>query len=198
MTIKQAIKIIIEQKNLCQEDAYQICSLIMSGNATPAQISALLIGLALKGETIPEITGFVQAMREKAARVKCQDENVIDTCGTGGDGTRTFNISTVAALVAAGAGCAVAKHGNRSVSSNCGSADLLTHLGVNIDIEPERMAQCIDMINMGFLFAPILHGAMKYAIKPRQEIGIRTIFNILLLWFMVRMVLMKLLLQARL
>jgi len=179
MKCKEAIQQIIERQDLRQEQAHQVAADIMGGSATPAQIAAFLIGLRMKGETIEEITGFVQAMREVATPVVCTRKDIIDTCGTGGDQHHTFNISTAAALVAAGAGCAVAKHGNRSVSSTCGSADVLEGLGVRIELSPERVAQCIDRAGIGFLFAPLLHKAMKYAIGPRREIGVRTIFNVL-------------------
>lgn len=179
MEIKEAIKNVIELKNLAQEEAYSVASEIMSGNATDAQIGALLIALRQKGETIDEITGFVRAMREKATKIPCCSDDLVDTCGTGGDRSGTFNVSTISALVAAGAGCKVAKHGNRSVSSQCGSADLFMELGVKIDIPPEKVTRCIDENGVGFLFAPLLHKAMKYAIGPRREIGVRTIFNIL-------------------
>jgi anthranilate phosphoribosyltransferase len=179
MGIKEAIQNVIESKNLELNEAYNVAKEIMSGNATDAQIGALLIALRLKGETIDEITGFVRAMREKATKIPCNSSNLVDTCGTGGDRSGTFNVSTLSALVAAGAGCNVAKHGNRSVSSQCGSADLFLEMGVNIEIPVEKVAQCIDENGVGFLFAPLLHKAMLYAIGPRREIGVRTIFNIL-------------------
>lgn len=152
---------------------------IMNGEATPAQIGSFLTALRLKGESIDEITGFAEVMRDKATRIECTREDVVDTCGTGGDGLSTFNISTCAAVVAAGAGVAVAKHGNRSVSSSCGSADVLKELGVNIEADPPIVERCLEEVGIGFLFAPKLHLAMKYAIGPRREIGIRTVFNIL-------------------
>lgn len=179
MKIQKAIKETIEQRDLAQQDAYEVAIEIMSGDTTDAQIAALLTALRMKGETADEITGFVQAMREKVTPVRCSSESIVDTCGTGGDGTGTFNISTISAFVAAGAGCKIAKHGNRSVSSKCGSADLLKALDINIEISPEQIAKCIDQIGFGFLFAPILHKAMKHAIGPRREMGVRTIFNIL-------------------
>jgi len=151
----------------------------MHGQATSAQIGAFLTALRMKGETADEIAGCAQAMRESAIAVKPKRDQLVDTCGTGGDGSGTFNISTTVAFVAAGAGLAVAKHGNRAVSSRCGSADLLQALGVNLELSPEQVAQCIDEVGIGFLFAPKLHPAMKYALAPRQEIGLRTIFNIL-------------------
>ena len=179
MEIKNAIHSVVEAKNLSENDAYTVASLIMEGKTTDAQISALLIGLQLKGETIDEITGFVKAMREKAAIIPCQKDDLVDTCGTGGDMSGTFNISTLTGMVASAGGCQVAKHGNRSVSSQCGSADLLKALGLKIDISTDQVAKCIDELGFGFLFAPLLHKAMKYAIGPRREIGVRTIFNIL-------------------
>jgi anthranilate phosphoribosyltransferase len=152
---------------------------IMDGEATPAQIGAYLAALRAKGETVGEITGFARAMRQHATAVRPMRRPLIDTCGTGGDGAHTFNISTTAAFVVAGAGVAVAKHGNRSVSSRSGSADVLQALGVNLELEPEEVARCIDDVGFGFLFAPRLHPAMKYAIGPRREMGVRTVFNIL-------------------
>jgi anthranilate phosphoribosyltransferase len=152
---------------------------IMEGQATPAQIGAYLTALRMKGETVAEITGSARIMRDKATRVRVTDAMVVDTCGTGGDRMNTFNISTTTAFVVAGAGITVAKHGNRSVSSSCGSADVLKALGVKIDFPPERAEDCLNEIGIGFLFAPLYHGAMKHAIAPRQEIGIRTLFNIL-------------------
>jgi anthranilate phosphoribosyltransferase len=179
MDMKQAIQTVIDTKDLTEENAYTVAMNVMEGGATDAQISALLVALRLKGETIDEITGFVRAMREKATPIPCSRENLVDTCGTGGDRSGTFNVSTLSGLVAAAAGCNVAKHGNRSVSSQCGSADLLKELGFNLDISAEQVARCIDEQGFGFLFAPMLHKAMKYAIGPRREIGVRTIFNIL-------------------
>ncbi|MFO7890772.1 MAG: anthranilate phosphoribosyltransferase [bacterium] len=179
MEIKQAIQRVIDSQNLSFMDSYTVATHIMNGAATDAQISALLISLRLKGETIDEISGFVKAMREKATAVPCNNNTLVDTCGTGGDNKNTFNVSTVSGLVAAGAGCTIAKHGNKSVSSRCGSADMLTQLGINININPPTMAKCIDENGFGFLYAPLLHKAMKYAIGPRREIGVRTIFNIL-------------------
>jgi len=155
---------------------------IMSGNATPSQIGGFITALRMKGETVDEIAGAASVMRQKATSIEPALKNgelLIDTCGTGGDSSGTFNISTASALVAAGAGAIVAKHGNRSISSKCGSADVLEALGVDISITPERMTQCIETVGIGFLFAPGLHGAMKHAIGPRKELGIRTIFNIL-------------------
>jgi anthranilate phosphoribosyltransferase len=152
---------------------------IMEGQATPAQIGAFLIAFRMKGETTDEIAGCAQAMRENAVAVKPKRDALVDTCGTGGDGSGTFNISTTVAFIAAGAGLAVAKHGNRSVSSRCGSADLLQELGVKVQLSAEQAACCIDEVGIGFLFAPLFHPAMKHALPPRQEIGLRTIFNLL-------------------
>jgi anthranilate phosphoribosyltransferase len=179
MKCREAIPLVIDHNDLDQEQANGVARDIMEGNATPAQISAFLIALRMKGETIDEIVGFVQVMRSHATRVQCDRNDIIDTCGTGGDGHHTFNVSTTSALVAAAGGCGVAKHGNRSMSSTCGSADVLEALGIRIDLTPDRIAQCIDRVGIGFLFAPLLHKAMKHAIGPRREIGVRTIFNIL-------------------
>lgn len=152
---------------------------IMTGEATPAQIGGFLVALRMKGETVEEITGFARVMREKATRIVCRSYPLVDTCGTGGDGRNTFNISTVSAFVAAGAGVHIAKHGNRAASSRSGSADVLAALGVNIEIPPDRVAGCVDEVGIGFLFAPLLHAAMRFAIGPRREIGVRTVFNML-------------------
>lgn len=177
--IKELISKVIEKEDLTEEEATAVMNEIMEGEATPAQIAAFLTALRLKGESVEEITGFARVMREKATRVRVKEKTVVDTCGTGGDGTHTFNISTVAAFVVAGAGLVVAKHGNRSVSSKCGSADLLEALGVKIDADLGKVEECLKEVGIGFLFAPLLHGAMKYAIGPRREIGVRTVFNIL-------------------
>jgi len=179
MSIKQAIKKVAEKENLSVTEARSAAEDIMSGRASNAEIAGLLIGLKLKGETAEELEGFARVMREKATKVMCKKNTLVDTCGTGGDGSNTFNVSTVAGIVAAGAGCRVAKHGNRSVSSNCGSADILQFLGVNTDIGPEIMAKSIEQANFGFLFAPKLHSAMKYAMTARKALGVRTIFNML-------------------
>jgi len=177
--IKEALSKIVSGSDLTLAEAREVMREIMRGEATQAQIGAFLTALRMKGETVDEIAGCAQAMRESAIAVKPKRNQLVDTCGTGGDGSGTFNISTTVAFVAAGAGLAVAKHGNRSVSSRCGSADLLQALGVNLELTPEQVAQCIDEVGIGFLFAPKLHPAMKYALGPRQEIGLRTIFNIL-------------------
>lgn len=177
--IKEAIVKVVEGKSLTREEASLTADTIMRGEATPSQIGALLIALRLKGETIEEITGFAEQMRAHAVHIHPQTANLVDTCGTGGDVSHTFNISTVAALVASGAGVSIAKHGNRSVSSKCGSADLLEAFGVKIDLPPEKVSQSIDKIGFGFMFAPNFHPAMKFAGPTRREIGVRTIFNIL-------------------
>ena len=177
--IREAISKVVNGEDLTESEAIETMNEIMSGEATPAQIASFITALRLKGETIEEITGCARVMREKATKIETNQPLLVDTCGTGGDGAHTFNISTTAAFVVAGAHIPVAKHGNRSVSSRSGSADVLKTLGVNIEVEPEVVGRCIDEIGIGFLFAPRLHGAMKYAIGPRREIGIRTIFNIL-------------------
>ncbi len=179
MDIKCILQKAVMSQNLTEDEAYEAALEIMNGTVTSAQIAGLLIALRMKGETIDEITGFARAMRVKARRLDCPDEYLIDTCGTGGDQRGTFNISTVSALVAAGAGCRVAKHGNRSVSSRCGSADLLACLGVNIECSVEHVEDCLRGIGIGFLFAPIFHVSMAHAMGPRREMGVRTIYNIL-------------------
>jgi anthranilate phosphoribosyltransferase len=179
LEIKGAIGRAVAGDDLTALEAEAVMEQIMSGQATQAQIAALLMTLRLKGETIEEIVGFARAMRRHATAVRPQARGLVDTCGTGGDGTGTFNISTTVAFVAAGAGLPVAKHGNRSVSSKSGSADVLEALGVRLDLTPAQMAQAIDEVGVGFLFAPRLHPAMKYAIGPRREIGVRTVFNVL-------------------
>jgi len=177
--LKPYIARLVDAETLSCDEASEAMDIIMSGDATDAQIAAFLIALRGKGETIDEITGCAEAMRKKAAFIDPGSLDVLDTCGTGGDRSGTFNISTVSALVAAGAGAVVAKHGNRSVSSNCGSADVLKALGVNIEAPPAVVERCLREARIGFLFAPLLHKAMKYAIGPRREVGVRTIFNIL-------------------
>jgi anthranilate phosphoribosyltransferase len=177
--IKEAIEKTITLQNFSESEMALVMEEIMEGKATPAQISALLTALRIKGETIAELTGAARVMRRHAVFIDAASNNILDTCGTGGDKSNTFNISTTVAFVAAGGGLTVAKHGNRSVSSKCGSADLLEELGVNIQADPEIVEQCIREIGIGFLFAPRLHGAMKYAGEVRREIGIRTIFNML-------------------
>ncbi|OGO02463.1 MAG: anthranilate phosphoribosyltransferase [Chloroflexi bacterium RBG_13_52_14] len=177
--IKEALSKIVSGNDLSIAEAKEVMGEIMRGEATAAQIGAFLTALRMKGETVDEIAGCAQAMRESAIAVKPKRNQLVDTCGTGGDSSGTFNISTTVAFVVAGAGLAVAKHGNRSVSSRCGSADLLQALGVNLELTAAQVARCIDEVGIGFLFAPMLHPAMKYALGPRKEIGLRTIFNIL-------------------
>lgn len=176
--IKEAIKLVVEKNDLSEEQMTGAMRDIMEGNATDAQIGAFLTALRMKGETVEEITGAAKVMREKVASIKAP-EYTVDTCGTGGDMSYTFNISTTAALVVAACGVPVAKHGNRSVSSSCGSADVLEALGIKIDLEPQKVEKCLKQTGFGFMFAPLFHPAMKFAIGPRKEMGIRTIFNIL-------------------
>ncbi|MBM3188477.1 MAG: bifunctional anthranilate synthase component II/anthranilate phosphoribosyltransferase [Chloroflexi bacterium] len=179
ITMSQAIERALARDHLTASEAESVMGAIMGGEATPAQIGAYLAALRAKGETVAEVTGFARAMRQHATAVRPTRHPLIDTCGTGGDRSHTFNISTTAALVVAGAGVAVAKHGNRSVSSQSGSADVLQALGVSLALSPEDVARCIDEVGFGFLFAPSLHPAMKHAIGPRREMGVRTVFNIL-------------------
>jgi len=180
MTIQNAIDVISRFGHLQETDAEEVMQQIMSGDATEAQIGAYLMALRMKGETLEEITGSARAMRDKATRVPTtHGEDMLDTCGTGGDKSGTFNISTTVAFVAAGMGIRVAKHGNRAATSKSGSADVLGALGVNLDLTPEQVGQCVDEIGIGFLYAIKLHPAMKYAIGPRRQMGVRTIFNIL-------------------
>ena len=177
--IQEAIRDLIAGTDLGRAKMRAVMDQIMSGQATDAQIGAFLVALRIKGETIDEIVGCAEVMREKATPITTTRPDLIDTCGTGGDASGTFNISTTVAFVACGAGLAVAKHGNRSISSQCGSADVLTALGVNVEASPEKVGECIDEVGIGFLFAIALHGAMKHAIGPRRELATRTVFNIL-------------------
>lgn len=177
--ILDAIKQVIVGTNLTCDEARSVMNQIMDGKATPAQIAGLLVALVQKGETAEEVTGFVESMRAHAVKVVIADKNAVDGCGTGGDNKHSFNISTAAALVASAAGVTIAKHGNRSVSSKCGSADLLEATGGDIDPGPERVTEMINDIGFGFLFAPRFHPAMKYAAVPRRELGLRTVFNLL-------------------
>ena len=176
--IVEAIAKTAAGNNLTRQETAAVMGEIMSGNCTGAQIGAILIALRIKGETAEEITGAAESMRSFATRIAAPAD-VIDTCGTGGDGQATFNISTAAAIVAAGAGARVAKHGNRSVSSTSGSSQALEALGLNINLQPEAVSRCLAEAGIAFLFAPMLHGAMKHAIGPRKELGLRTIFNLL-------------------
>ena len=175
--IKEAIRDLVEGRDLDKDRMTEVMRQMMEGKATDAQIAASLTALRIKGETVEELTGAVTVMREKVTRVSAP-ENIVDTCGTGGDMAHTFNISTTAAIVAAACGVPVAKHGNRSVSSKSGSADLLEALGVKIDLGPNQVQKCIEETGFGFMFAPLFHPAMKYAIGPRREMALRTVFNI--------------------
>ena len=179
--LKPFIAKLMHREHLTAEEAEQAMHIIMTGQATDAQIGGYLIALRMKGETVEEITGSARAMRSAAARIPYVVDGgaLLDTCGTGGDGAHTFNISTTSAFVIAGAGSRVAKHGNRAASSRCGSADVLGALGVNLDLTPDQVAACINEVGIGFIFAPRFHPAMKHAIGPRRELGQRTIFNLL-------------------
>jgi anthranilate phosphoribosyltransferase len=177
--IKASLAKLINREDLTEAEMVAAMNRIMEGEATPAQIGGFLTALRLKGETVEEITGAARVMREKALKVKCEAPIVIDTCGTGGDGSNTFNISTTAAFIVAAAGLPVAKHGNRAMSSKCGSADLLEALGIKVDLPPEKIEQCLQKAGIGFMFAPVFHQSMKHAVGPRRELGFRTIFNML-------------------
>lgn len=179
MTMNTAIRKLIAHEHLTEEEAAAALDAIMRGEASAAQIAGFLIALRMKGETVQEITGCARTMRRHAVRIEPAREGLIDIVGTGGDGSNTFNISTTAAFVAAGAGAAVAKHGGRAVSSRCGSADVLEALHVGVDLEPAHVQSCIEETGIGFMFAPIYHGAMKHAVGPRRELAVRTVFNIL-------------------
>ena len=179
MDIQSAIRAVTEHRDLSGEEMTSVMRAIMSGETTESQIGGFLIGLRMKGETVEEIAAAATVMRELATPVQVDVEHLVDTCGTGGDGSSTFNISTASALVAAGAGARVAKHGNRSASSSSGSADVLEAAGVNLDLTPQQIAQCIQEVGVGFMFAPKHHGAMKHAIGARKEMAVRTIFNVL-------------------
>ena len=180
MTIHNALLTLLRSESLTVDEAATVMTTIMNGEATPAQIASLLTALRMKGESVDEIAGFARVMRQKAIRIAPQTEKMlVDTCGTGGDLLKTFNISTAAAFVVAGAGVAVAKHGNRSVTSKSGSADVLEELGINLAVPPAMVESCIERIGVGFLFAQHFHPAMKYAAPVRREIGIRTVFNVL-------------------
>lgn len=177
--MKEFLRRLCAGENLDVADAKSAMAAIMDGEATPAQVAAFLVALKMKGETPGEIYGCAVAMRERAAKVTSSRLGLTDTCGTGGDGKGTFNISTVAALIASGAGLTVAKHGNRSVSSLCGSADVLEALGVNLELTPDEMGACLDDVGIAFLYAPVLHQAMRHAAGPRREVGVRSVFNVL-------------------
>jgi anthranilate phosphoribosyltransferase len=177
--MQQAIRAVTERRDLQGEEMGSVMRIIMGGAATPAQIGGFLVGLRMKGETVTEIAAAAAVMRELATPVKLTLPHLLDTCGTGGDGAHTFNISTAVAFVAAAAGAHVAKHGNRSVSGSSGSADVLEAAGMRLDLSPERVAQAVATVGVGFLFAPLHHGAMKHAVGPRREMGVRTVFNLL-------------------
>jgi anthranilate phosphoribosyltransferase len=188
--ITEAVRTLVERRDLSRMEAAAAMEAIMSGAATNAQIAAFLTGLRMKGETVEELIGFAQVMRQKVVRIRTRGDEVaaltgtdremlIDTCGTGGDATGTFNVSTATAFVVAGAGLRVAKHGNRSVSSLCGSADVVEALGINLELTPQKVGRCVDEVGVGFLYAPLLHTAMKHVMPARREMGIRTVFNML-------------------
>jgi anthranilate phosphoribosyltransferase len=179
MNIPAALNHLLEGRDLPPEAMREIMRTVMSGGATPAQIGGFLMALRAKGESVGEVVAAAEVLREMSTRVHVEAEHLIDTCGTGGDGAHTFNISTASAFVAAAAGCRVAKHGGRSVSSSTGSADVLEAAGVNLDLTPEQVKACIEEVGVGFLFAQRHHGAMKHASGPRRELGVRTIFNLL-------------------
>ena len=179
MDIQSAIRAVTEHRHLTRDEMTSVMRTIMNGEATEAQIGGFLVGLRMKGETVDEIAAAATVMRELATKVEVEAEHLVDTCGTGGDSSGTFNISTASAFVAAGAGAKVAKHGNRSASSSSGSADVLEAAGVNLDLEPAQVARCIREVGVGFMFAPKHHGAMRHAIGPRREMAVRTIFNVL-------------------
>ncbi len=179
MDMPAAIRTVLERNDLNQDDMTSVMKTIMTGEATPAQIGGFLVGLRMKGESIDEITAAAQVMRDLATGVSVSGEHVVDIVGTGGDSLSTFNISTASCFIVAAAGGKVAKHGNRSVSSSSGSADLLEQAGVNLNITADQVSQCIDQVGVGFMFAPLHHSAMKHAIGPRKEMGVRTIFNVL-------------------
>ena len=188
--ITEALRALVDRRNLTRIEAAAAMEAIMSGAATGAQIGAFLTALRMKGETVEELIGFAQVMRQKVVRIRARGDDVaglsgtdremlIDTCGTGGDATGTFNVSTATAFVVAGAGLRVAKHGNRSVSSLCGSADVVETLGINLDLPPDKVTRCIEEVGIGFLYAPLLHTAMKHVMPARREMGVRTVFNML-------------------
>lgn len=179
MRITEAIERLVNRSSLDERDAQEVLALILEGDTTPAQTAGFLVALRMKGETIAEVTGFAKAMRAKALSVRTQRRDLVDISGTGGDYAQTFNISTTAAFVAAGAGAAVAKHVDRSASSQCGSADLLEHLGICLDLDPEQIAECIDEVGIGFLYAPRLHPSLKYVMQARRDLGTHTVFDIL-------------------
>ena len=179
MDMRGAIRAVTEGRDLTPEEMSAVMRIIMTGEATEAQIGGFLVGLRMKGERVGEIAAAAEVMRDLSARVEVDRDGLVDVVGTGGDAVHTFNISTASALVAAGAGAKVAKHGNRSVSSASGAADLLEAAGVSLDLSPDEVAQCIGEVGIGFMFAPRHHSAMRYAIGPRREMAVRTVFNLL-------------------
>jgi anthranilate phosphoribosyltransferase len=179
ITMQEAIKAVTEKRDLTAQEMTDAMRLIMTGEATPAQVGGFLIGLRMKGESIDEIAAAASVMRELSSKVEVDKTHLVDTCGTGGDASGSFNISTASAIVVAAAGGKVAKHGNRSISSKSGSADVLETAGVNLEISPQQVADCVNQVGVGFMFAPLHHSAMKYAIGPRREMAVRTIFNVL-------------------
>lgn len=179
MNMSQALNQLVERKDLSKSEMQSVMRLVMTGEASPVQIAALLVALRMKGEAVEEIAGAAEVMRELATPVKLSADNLVDTCGTGGDGAEIFNVSTAASFVAAACGARVAKHGNRSVSSTSGSADVLEEAGVNLSVSADEVARAVETIGVGFMFAPAHHSAMKHAIGPRKELGMRTIFNML-------------------
>jgi anthranilate phosphoribosyltransferase len=179
MEIQAAIKSVMARKDLSIDEMVSVMQQIMTGECTSSQIGGFLVGLRMKGETVDELAAAARVMRELSTRVEVSCDHLVDTCGTGGDSSGSFNISTASAIVAAGAGAHVAKHGNRSMTSNSGSADVLEAAGVKLDISPARVGECIEEVGVGFMFAPAHHGAMKHAIGPRREMAVRTVFNVL-------------------
>jgi len=177
--IQTAIKAVMARQDLSREDMTAVMRLIMTGECTSSQIGGFLVGLHMKGETVDELSAAARVMRDLSTRVEVNGEHLVDTCGTGGDASGSFNISTASAIVAAAAGALVAKHGNRSMTSNSGSADVLEAAGVRLDISPQQVGECVEQVGVGFMFAPAHHGAMKHAIGPRKEMAVRTIFNVL-------------------
>lgn len=179
MDWREAMETVLARRDLGESRAEALLGRVLAGEASPEWIAGFLVGLRMKGESVGEITGFARAMRSHATAIRCSTGPLVDTCGTGGDDSGSFNISTTAAFVVAGAGGRVAKHGNRSVSSRCGSADVLEALGARLDLDPDDVGRCVDEVGLGFLFAPALHGAMKHAVGPRRALSVRTVFNML-------------------
>ncbi len=179
MSIQQALEQVLAKHDLSSEQMESVMNLIMQGEATPAQIAGFIIALRMKGESVDELAAAARVMRNLSSKVDINAQPLVDTCGTGGDGQKTFNISTASSIVAASAGVKIAKHGNRSVSSKSGSADVLEALGVKLELSPEQIAKCVEQVGIGFMFAPMHHSCMKHAIGPRKELGVRTLFNLL-------------------